>query len=1354
MKSVQEERGELDFTQILSRIDEIKRSLEKASTLSRELDKQRAELMARLAELAMQLQVSSRIKFELLEAFIKKPYAVVETGKPGEYILAVPRFIDFPFGYLERIDESYNYFRVNRYIDWIIELPEALKRQLGIRPPPFPAKLEGMTLVTEPDREQQVAEALGEYLLRKVEPGKFQVHPKKYFELIASLIRLGIMPFTPQPIDPKDLKPEPDGKIKLRPWQERAWEAFKQYSHIGIFWPYGCFDEDTEILTEDGWKKWHELTYDDKIATLNPRTFELEYHKPERIIVYWYEGEMFSLETNRVSLLVTPDHNLFIAKLNSNGEKVWRICKPRDISGKKCWFKKDAFWKGREPEYFTLPSLEIDRKKYRYTVPEKRIPLAEWLKFYGFWLAEGWTSSDSKGNYRVAIANKDRRILQEMKKLLEKWGFNPKMVAKGNGAYDVYVLDKQLYSYFARFGKAPEKFVDPQFKSLSPRLLRILLDYYLIGDGSGEKGVTRAKTVSKKLADDLQEIALKAGYAADISIEKRKGKLKDMFRITILRRQKEPIVNPYRVKNDRSKWVKYSGIVWDVTVPNHIIYVRRNGKAFWSGNSGKTYFTAWVLSRLRGPHLVVVPTRTLAELWRKYLREFGVPESEYEITTYHSIKKILQKNKKYKAVVFDECVVEGSLVLKSDGCPVEIQELKNGDEVVGGTVSNFFSRKTSQIVSIRTSFGVIETTPTHPHIVVRRRRDKHENKWASPRPSDIRVVQAKDLDRRTDMFLVPEKIPHVVKNAYTPEQLRFVALIACDGHVEKNKPMIKVSVRKRGEKDWIRKVFIEGVKSFGIKNKIYEFHNKRGDYTIAVYSRKLKKVLEGFGVPAGRKAQRIDISDKVFYAPLASIKAFIETCFSCEGWVHREKNGAMRLYFATASDVFATKLQLLLKKFGIHANRTRKMRANPAHSPMHQIYCGNDDFNKAMEIFSFPRKELNRSERNKCKNMGDRITINGIPYRLVRIHDITISNGDKRVYDFTANGSHTFIVNGILTHNCHHIPADVFSLGALIPRRYTIGLSGSPFREDGREYYIFALTGKPVGLTWDELLEFGVIKKPVVHVYVVKSWPDKVYLAESLLSTAKPKTLIYCDSIKRGKQLAGKLAIPFIYGGTKNRLELLEKSDVAVISRVGDEGIDVKKLRTVIEVDFLGASRRQESQRLGRLLHSKFRGEHHVIMTEEEYRKFKRRLYPLIEHGLEVIVHAAGKTLTLEPEQRPIRVSAPVRPRRERRRAPTPKAEAPPARESIDTQVSRYPPGVQKVLSRLTRPQRRFLEFLLQNQGRYFTSEELALMLGYSTPKTFRDSVKPTQLTKYPFLKVRRQRNKILYGVELGTSFG
>ncbi|MEM2187754.1 MAG: helicase-related protein [Nitrososphaerota archaeon] len=641
---------EIHPAKILEKVEDIKAKLDSVVALANEILSYRANLVEKLAELAMQLKITSTIKMQFVEAFLKKPYAVVETGKPGEYILAVPRFIDFPLGYLEKVDESYNYFRVNRYIDWIIELPEALKNQLGIKPPPFPARLEGMTLVTAPENEQQVAEALGEYLLRRIEPGRFQVHPKKHFELIVSLIRLGIMPFTPQPIDPRDLKPEHDG-FKLRPWQERAWETFKQYSHIGIFWPYGA---------------------------------------------------------------------------------------------------------------------------------------------------------------------------------------------------------------------------------------------------------------------------------------------------------------------------------------------------------GKTKFAAWLLSRIKGPHLIIVPTRTLMETWKRFLDEFKVPESEYEIITYQAVKKHLAKGKKYKVVVYDEC---------------------------------------------------------------------------------------------------------------------------------------------------------------------------------------------------------------------------------------------------------------------------------------------------------------------------------------------------------------------------HHIPADVFSLGALIPRRYTVGLSGSPFREDGREYYIFALTGKPTGLTWEEFLEFGVIKKPEVHVYIVKTWLDKVYLTESLLSTAKPKTLIYCDSVKRGKSLAEKFSIPFIYGETKNRLELLEKSDVAVISRVGDEGIDIKKLSTVIEVDFLGASRRQESQRLGRLFHSQFKGEHHIIMTEEEYEKFKRRLYPLIEHGLEVIVHAAGRTITLAPETGPIKISA------ERRRRPRPRAvraeeraEAAPSEpatsESPDTQVSaqQYAPGIQKILARLTASQRRFLEFLLQNPGKYFTAEELAIALGYSTPESFRESVKPSQLAKYPILKVKKRGRKVLYAAreELG----
>ena len=52
-----------------------------------------------------------------------------------------------------------------------------------------------------------------------------------------------------------------------------------------------CYDEQTEVLTIDGWKYFKDLTYNDKIATLNSVTFELEYQNPTNIVNYNHNGK-------------------------------------------------------------------------------------------------------------------------------------------------------------------------------------------------------------------------------------------------------------------------------------------------------------------------------------------------------------------------------------------------------------------------------------------------------------------------------------------------------------------------------------------------------------------------------------------------------------------------------------------------------------------------------------------------------------------------------------------------------------------------------------------------------------------------------------------------------------------------------------------------------------------------------------------------------------------------------------------------------------------------------------------------------------------------------------------------------
>ncbi|MFQ5911473.1 MAG: DEAD/DEAH box helicase family protein, partial [Thermoplasmata archaeon] len=174
---------------------------------------------------------------------------------------------------------------------------------------------------------------------------------------------------------------------------------------------------------------------------------------------------------------------------------------------------------------------------------------------------------------------------------------------------------------------------------------------------------------------------------------------------------------------------------------------------------------------------------------------------------------------------------------------------------------------------------------------------------------------------------------------------------------------------------------------------------------------------------------------------------------------------------------------------------------------------------------------------------------------------------------------------------CHRLPANTFSRMATIKADYRIGLSGTPYREDGRTDYIFALTGFPMGMDWHRLLEMEVFRKPDITLYVFDALRGKLTKLEELLRDPI-KTIVFCDSIELGRRIAKKHDLPHVYGGTRKRLEVLKDALQVVVSRVGDEGISLPDIRRVIEVDFLYGSRRQEAQRMGRLFHGKGVGEH------------------------------------------------------------------------------------------------------------------------------------------------------------------
>ena len=198
------------------------------------------------------------------------------------------------------------------------------------------------------------------------------------------------------------------------------------------------------------------------------------------------------------------------------------------------------------------------------------------------------------------------------------------------------------------------------------------------------------------------------------------------------------------------------------------------------------------------------------------------------------------------------------------------------------------------------------------------------------------------------------------------------------------------------------------------------------------------------------------------------------------------------------------------------------------------------------------------------------------------------------------------------------LPADTFSRFSTLNAKYRLGLSATPYREDGRTSYIFALTGKPMGLDWNATLKILGKKLHQINIYILKSEQDKIRKTGELLDLNK-KTLIFSDSINLGKAISNKFSIPFIYGETKKRLDVLEDNKVNVVSRVMDYGISIKDLKHIIEVDFLFGSRKQQVQRTGRLLHSLSKDSRHdILFTTDEFNKYKKRLFGLMEKGFKL----------------------------------------------------------------------------------------------------------------------------------------
>ena len=343
-----------------------------------------------------------------------------------------------------------------------------------------------------------------------------------------------------------------------------------------------CFDDQTEILTETGWKLFKDLLLEDKVATLN-QEHSLEFQAFDDYFEYDYKGDMIHFLSRTVDLMVTPNHKLFVRRYPHKISRLKELIMPqkshkrvntkwqllsaeyilKNYARQKWQMTQTCNWKGKKIRFYTIPSYS------EKTIPIGTIEMDLWLEVLGWYVSEGSISKDKT----VYISQQIPENRKEIEDLLIKAGIP---YGKDDVSFRIYRKDLAV-DIQKLCGKGSENKKIPKFvKTLSKRQINIFFESYMKGDGWKDRnGWTGAKTKSKQLVDDLQEMGVKLGYSSTTSYRKSE----DIYEISFARIQNQPTIN------NKPEIVKYEGKVYCVNVPNHVILTRRNGRIIWSGNS-------------------------------------------------------------------------------------------------------------------------------------------------------------------------------------------------------------------------------------------------------------------------------------------------------------------------------------------------------------------------------------------------------------------------------------------------------------------------------------------------------------------------------------------------------------------------------------------------------------------------------------------------------------------------------------------------------------------------------------------------------------------------------------------------
>lgn len=272
-----------------------------------------------------------------------------------------------------------------------------------------------------------------------------------------------------------------------------------------------------------------------------------------------------------------------------------------------------------------------------------------------------------------------------------------------------------------------------------------------------------------------------------------------------------------------------------------------------------------------------------------------------------------------------------------------------------------------------------------------------------------------------------------------------------------------------------------------------------------------------------------------------------------------------------------------------------------------------------------------------------------------------ISNARKRSYD--AEKVMQFIRSRewglLIADEVHVVPANIFKKVTYeIASHAKLGLTATLLREDDKiDDLNFLIGPKLYEANWQELSEQGHIARVQCAEVWCQMTPEfytewlkpSSLQKRALLSIMNPKKfqacqflinyhesrgdkiIVFSDNVYALEKYSRKLGKAYIYGATpqQERLRILENFqhnelvNTIFLSKIGDTSLDLPEATCLIQISSHYGSRRQEAQRLGRILRAKRRNDegfnaffYSLVSkdTDEMYYSSKRQAF-LVDQG-------------------------------------------------------------------------------------------------------------------------------------------